>query len=154
MRDSSRLPDDSEQGFSCLFTGLVVGDANVRARYYGVCQLWFASDSGKFMDNKVARGKHCRDDPEHVSRASHMDQLRRKGLSRAKTKATGRADNSWENSSDRYRSEDTSRWSDATSNTAEREHTDRLQPRARTAQRAADRQGQRLLSRCRLHWSQ
>ena len=45
--------------------------------------------------------------------------------------------NSWENSSDRYRSEDTSQWSDATSNTAERDYADRLQPRARTTQRAA-----------------
>ena len=57
VRDSGRLPDDSEQGLSCLFTGLVVGNANVRARYCGVCQLWFASDSkpSKFMENKVAR---------------------------------------------------------------------------------------------------
>ena len=122
VRDDGRLPDDSKQGFSVAFTGLLVAGQPVRASYCGVCQMWF----GKFMEETRARNTHCRTDPGHVSRAAHAQQLARKRDSRAKTKATGRAEDSWENSSDRYRSEDTSQWSDATSNTAERDHADRL----------------------------
>jgi hypothetical protein len=142
VRDQDRLPDDSFQGFSDAFTGLLVAGQPVRARYCGVCQLWFGSAKDQFMDPVRARQKHCRDDPGHVSRAAHAQQLQRKQLSRAKTKATGRAEDSWENASERFRSESTSQWDDAaseaTSNTAEREHAERLQQnRPRTAQRAA-----------------
>ena len=140
VRDQDRLPDDSFQGFSDAFTGLLVAGQPVRARYCGVCQLWFGSARDQFMDPVRARQKHCRDDPGHVSRAAHAQQLQRKQLSRAKTKATGRAEDSWENASERFRSESTSQWDDAaseaTSNTAEREHAERLQQnRPRTAHR-------------------
>ena len=64
------------------------------------------------MDPVRARKTHCRTDPGHVSRAAHAQQLARKRDSRAKTRATGRVEDSWENSSDRYRSEDTSQWSE------------------------------------------
>ena len=46
VRDDGRLPDDSKQGFSGAFTGLLVVGQPVRASYCGVCQMWF----GKFMD--------------------------------------------------------------------------------------------------------
>eukprot|EP01044_Picomonas_judraskeda_P022181 COSAG03_NODE_5442_length_1248_cov_1.981723_2_plen_235_part_00 len=137
VRDDGRLPGDSQQGFSVAFTGLLVTGQPVCARYCGVCHLWFGSETKTFVDNKSARKTHCRTDPGHVSRVAHAQQLARKRDSRAKTRATGRAEDSWENASERFRSESTSQWSDATSNTAERDHADRLQPRARTAQRAA-----------------
>ena len=90
VRDDSRLPGDGEHGFSGAFTGLLVAGQPVRARYCGVCQLWFGSAKDQFMDPLRARQKHCRDDPGHVSRAAHAQQLQRKQLSRAKTRATGR----------------------------------------------------------------
>ena len=100
--------------------------------------------SGPVYDSVLLR-KHCHDDPGHVSRAAHREQLARKALSREKTKATGRAEDSWENASERVRSERTSQWdvaSQATSNTAEWEHAKRLQHRPRTAQRVTEPFGQ------------
>jgi hypothetical protein len=43
-----------------------------------VCQIWFGS--GKFMEEKRALEKHCRDDPGHVSRVAHAQQLTRKAM--------------------------------------------------------------------------
>jgi len=67
VRDDGRLPGDGEHGFSGAFTGLLVAGQPVRARFCGVCQLWFGSAKDQFMDPVRARQKHCRDDPGHVS---------------------------------------------------------------------------------------
>jgi hypothetical protein len=75
VRDQGRLPDDSSQGFSGPFTGLLVAGQPVCARYCGVCQLWFGSAKDQFMDPVRARKTHCRTDPGHVSRAAHAQQL-------------------------------------------------------------------------------
>jgi hypothetical protein len=86
----------SRDGTSATWTSIHVQRlAVVRLAYCGVCQMWF----GKFMEEKRARETHCRADPGHVSRAAHAQQLQRKQLSRAKTKATGRAQESCENAS-------------------------------------------------------